>query len=163
MSDLSAIRIFCAWTDVMFCLLNPWYRRLFGVEFQACWLSTISTPILQFLCLLEICACNKCETLLKHPSIINVSIPNRSTVAFATSKLLYLRHCPCTHDYESYNYDIQGGVIHITNYFNKQQSWRQCSHGREALKCLIPSNPQVSNADPTFVSFQGYFSGYIWT
>ena len=35
---------------------------------------------------------------------INVSIPKRSTAAltFATSKLLYLRHYLCTHNYENY-------------------------------------------------------------
>ena len=37
-------------------------RRLFGVWFQVGWLSNISPPILHFLCLLDLCACNKDTT-----------------------------------------------------------------------------------------------------
>ena len=55
-----------AWTDVV-CRIPG--RRLFGVEFQVCWLSNISAPILQFLCLLDLCACNESETFLKCLSI----------------------------------------------------------------------------------------------
>ena len=59
---------------------------------------------------------------------INVSIPKRfqinCNITFATSKLLYLRHCPCTHNYENY---VTFEVVQF-NYFNKQQSWRWWRH-----------------------------------
>ena len=72
LSDLFISRSFFprtgAWTDVIFCLYIPG-RRLFGVEFQVCWLPNISPPILQFLCLLDLCVPNKGTTFLKCPSI----------------------------------------------------------------------------------------------
>ena len=61
----------------------------------------------------------------------------RSTVAltFATSKLLYLSHCPCTHSYENY---VTFKVVQFTSQITStQQSWRWSSHGHEAFKCLI--------------------------
>ena len=47
-------------------------------------------------------------------------------MTFAISKL-HCTHSVC---------HLQNCAIHITNYFNKQQTWRW-RHGREAFKCLI--------------------------
>ena len=44
-----------AWTDLIFCLHNPGWKP----EFQICWLSKITPPILHCLCLLDLCACNE--------------------------------------------------------------------------------------------------------
>ena len=68
-ADLSTSRIFLrkgAWTNVIFRLL---YQGLFGVKFQVYWLWNISLPILQFLCLLDLCTRNKSAEFVKCPSI----------------------------------------------------------------------------------------------
>ena len=46
----------------------------------------------------------------------------RSTVAltFATSKVLYMRHCPCTHNYENYvTFEVVQFTSQITSTSNK--------------------------------------------